>query len=74
MRGNFLKFSRALAIILLGVYVISTYFSRCLAYILLSYVCSRIFVHNPPGEDNSLRMEDRLPEGAKEKLAEYVFL
>ena len=74
MRHNFLMFSRALAIILLGVYVVPTCISRCPPYIVLSYVCSRIFLHNPPGEGNALRMEETLPEGAKEKLAECVFL
>jgi len=52
-RGDLLKMSRAMAIILL-----------------LVYVASRIYLHNPPGEGNALTMNQHLPESEKERRAE----
>ncbi|KAJ7179434.1 hypothetical protein C8R46DRAFT_1073762 [Mycena filopes] len=47
--------------------------SRGLAVILLTvYVCSRIFLHNPPGEGHSALAEHRLaPEALKERVQEW---
>ena len=30
-----------------------------------SYICSRIFLHNPPGEDNALTLHPGAPEALK---------
>jgi len=50
------------------------HFSRGTAVILLFiYICSRIFLHDPPGEDNALHLHPTAPEALKEeerKLAE----
>lgn len=38
-----------------------------------SYICSRIFLHNPPGDDNALQLHPAAPAALKEqerKLAE----
>ena len=35
-----------------------------------SYIASRIYLHNPPGEGNALMMHDHLPESEKERRAE----
>ena len=32
-----------------------------------SYICSRIFLHNPPGDDNSLTLHPSAPNALKEK-------
>jgi len=47
--------------------------SRGLAVILLAvYICSRIFLHNPPGEGNSEFAQHRLaPEALKERALEF---
>jgi len=47
--------------------------SRGLAVILLTvYICSRIFLHNPPGKGNSALAEHRLaPEALKERAQEW---
>jgi len=49
-------------------------FSRGTAVILLViYICSRIFLHNPPGDDNALQLHPAAPAALKEqerKLAE----
>ncbi len=40
--------------------------SRGLAIILLFvYICSRIFLHNPPGDDNALKVHPMAPNGVK---------
>lgn len=40
--------------------------SRGIAVILLVvYICSRIFLHNPPGDDNALRLHPDAPEEMK---------
>lgn len=31
-----------------------------------SYICSRIFLHNPPGEDNALELHPSAPNALKE--------
>ncbi|KZS95242.1 hypothetical protein SISNIDRAFT_439283 [Sistotremastrum niveocremeum HHB9708] len=49
-RGQFLQFSRALALLLLGV-----------------YICSRIFLHNPPGELTLHEYDAEAPEIKKEE-------
>lgn len=33
----------------------------------LSYICSRIFLTNPPGEDNALELHPAAPDALKEK-------
>jgi Ca2+:H+ antiporter len=38
----------------------------------LSYICSRIFLHNPPGEDNALTLHPAAPEALKEAERELV--
>lgn len=46
--------------------------SRGLAVLLLFvYVCSRVYLHNPPGEDNALNLAaaPEVPEGLKEHIA-----
>lgn len=48
MRGQFLKMSRGIAVVLLVV-----------------YVCSRIFLHDPPGDDNAFRVHPDAPEELK---------
>ncbi|KAF9653776.1 hypothetical protein BDM02DRAFT_3182767 [Thelephora ganbajun] len=43
-------------------------FSRGTAVILLViYICSRIFLHNPPGEDSALQLHPSAPDALKEK-------
>ena len=32
-----------------------------------SYVCSRIFLHNPPGDDNALELHPTAPDALKER-------
>ncbi|KAJ6627510.1 hypothetical protein B0H10DRAFT_1994941 [Mycena sp. CBHHK59/15] len=56
VRGDILKVSRGLAVILLAV-----------------YMCSRVFLHDPPGPDNGLHEHKDAPEEFKEmveKMAE----
>jgi Ca2+:H+ antiporter len=48
VRGEFLKMSRGIAIILLVV-----------------YISSRVFLHDPPGEDNALQVHPDAPEEIK---------
>ncbi|KAJ7499245.1 hypothetical protein FB451DRAFT_1015185 [Mycena latifolia] len=51
VRGDILKVSRGLAVILLGV-----------------YLCSRVFIHNPPGPDNGLHEHKDAPAEFKEMM------
>jgi len=47
--------------------------SRGLAVILLLvYICSRIFLHNPPGEDNALRLHPQAPVALKHEEDHYI--
>ncbi|RXW25848.1 hypothetical protein EST38_g60 [Candolleomyces aberdarensis] len=70
LRGNILKMSRGVAILLLIMQVISAspslYYSADQNY--SSYICSRIYLHNPPGEENhTLHLLATTPEGMKER-------
>lgn len=53
MRGEFLKISRGMAIILLAV-----------------YICSRFFLHHPPGKEHGLHERSDAPEELKKIVAE----
>lgn len=37
-----------------------------------SYVCSRIFLHNPPGDDNALRLTPQAPAALKHEEAHLI--
>ena len=62
VRGNLLKISRGIAVLLLIVWV-SRYFprSRILICSLFSYICSRIYLHNPPGKSEELTRQITAP-------------
>jgi Ca2+:H+ antiporter len=53
VRGEILKFSRGMAVVLL-----------------VFYICSRIYLHNPPGEDDPLNLAEapNAPEALKEEV------
>ncbi|THH13160.1 hypothetical protein EW146_g7031 [Bondarzewia mesenterica] len=55
LRGDFLRFSRGFAIILLFV-----------------YLCSRFYLHDPPGEDNAIRPPSNAPKEAIEREMELA--
>jgi Ca2+:H+ antiporter len=61
-RGKLLKISRGIAVLLLIVWV-SGHFSRShiLIYSLFSYVCSRLYLHNPPGKSDELTRQVTAP-------------
>ena len=61
-RGNLLKISRGIAILLLIVWVFR-HFSRSLIliYSLFSYICSRFYLHNPPGKSDELTKQVTAP-------------
>jgi len=66
-RANFLHFSRGTAVILLVMYVPALLSAPVDAHHDLSYICSRIFLHNPPGEDNALELHPSAPDALKKK-------
>lgn len=71
-RGQFLQMSRGLAVILLAVLVASFLCHSYHIFIPRRYICSRIFLHNPPGEGNSELAQHRLaPEALKERALEF---
>jgi len=57
VRGEILKFSRGMAVLLL-----------------IAYICSRIYLHNPPGEDDPLNLAEapNAPEALKEHVAHLL--
>ena len=61
-RGNILKISRGIAVLLQIVWV-SRDFSRSLIliYSLFSYICSRFYLHNPPGKSDELTKQVTAP-------------
>jgi Ca2+:H+ antiporter len=73
LRAQFLHFSRGTAVILLFMYVPRLLLASVRRSPRSSYVCSRIFLHNPPGEDNAFQLHPAAPDALKEeerKLAE----
>jgi hypothetical protein len=36
------------------------------------YICSRIFLHNPPGDDNALRQHPQAPAALKQEEYELI--
>jgi len=73
LRAQFLHFSRGTAVILLFMYVSTPLSTSVRRSPSSSYICSRIFLHNPPGEDNALQLHPTAPKALKEeerKLAE----
>ena len=71
-RGTLLKMSRGIAVLLLIVWV-SRHFSQAQRpiYSLSSYLCSRIYLHNPPGEASVVTTQIGTPEALKDKIAYY---
>jgi Ca2+:H+ antiporter len=63
-RSNFLKLSRGISIVLLIVFVPPSSSSASPFLRQRSYVCSRIFLHNPPG-NQALTDRHDTPEGLK---------
>jgi len=57
VRGEILKFSRGMAVLLL-----------------IAYICSRIYLHNPPGEEDPLNLAEapNAPEALKEEVAHML--
>jgi len=72
-RKIFLQMSRGLAILLLVVWalIIITTNKGLSSAPTSSYVCSRVYLHNPPGEDNSLNLATAplAPEALKDHVA-----
>lgn len=72
MRGDLLKLSRALAIFLLVMCVyLHLFISRTTPHRrpFYSYVCSRFYLHNPPGDTDSLHDHPNAPTGFKADVA-----
>ena len=62
IRGKLLKISRGISVLLLIVWV-SRHFSRSqiLIYSMFSYICSRLYLHNPPGKSDELTRQVTAP-------------
>lgn len=72
-RGDFLKLSRALSVFLLIVYVcvLAECKHNAHLFLLQSYVGSRFYLHNPPGDNDSLHELSDAPASFKADLAKF---
>jgi Ca2+:H+ antiporter len=72
VRGHFLKLSRALAMFLLVMYVLHLVINLMafLKDLLDRYVCSRFYLHDPPGIRESLYDHEDAPESFKAAVQE----
>jgi len=77
LRSDFLNMSRGFAVILLLMCallncVVSSHLVFTQAYITPSYVCSRFYLHDPPGQDDESMPHPEIPEEALRKERELA--